>query len=524
MNIDYEDYPIFGVEEEYKADPTGSTDPESVYGMMALPGENEASPLVNNRLKTFMVNNYNGIGVVVPVSCTMIGDEGDFVNKEVITVITYSPTDPERNITHKKTLVKHELYKSVYDSESKTYKIHVNFRLLLTAEGETVLNMGFYTAGGRSYVRSIHVNVAGDTLCRIHLYRVKSNQFLDINKNELDEEQRRMIPGTNEYRQHMIRSFNRYMFSNVRNYEERLRDCRSDRELFTELAGFHRMYVPGVYYPKDLDGGDHYGVRLNYIVIINQAGLDWLENMPDNAPYSDLVYGLAPDDPNYENRKFDLSIRKILIDPDGPSGPEEDPSGSNVKDTYYTFISREFVKPYDDPSQPELGIMDQFTSIRNAVKAAANAKTYDGKPISVIRNADGFFPQKHYLEELGVSVKYLTDEWGNLILDENNEPIYDGLSRGNRIEDYTISDTDTIVAIPEAKYNGLTIHDTEWIFINKSDVGEKREIKMISTAEPFINKDIKKALDPGYYDVIFRYKVGNEPHEVRLNSAFVKKA
>lgn len=498
--MDYNDYPIFGVEEEYNK-------------QMALQGERETSGIVNNRLRTFMVNNYNGIGVVLPIRCTMNGDNDDFVNKEIITVITYKADDPSKTITHKKTLTKHELYHCVDG------KIHVNFNLLLTEEGETVLNMGFYTAGGRSYVRSIHITVAGDTLCRIHLYRIKSNWRLNINDDELDT---RQISGTNDYKAHMVRPFNRYMFSHVRNYDERLRDIKDyklpnggtnwvKKEHFMEVAGFHRLYVPGVYYTGNPGQGDpdYYGIRLNYVVIINQAGLDWLrENHPDE--YNDLAVFNEETDINSSSRKFDLYIRRVLIDPDGDP---EDPS--NIKDKYYTFISCDF--DYDEQN-------GQYIYIKNAVREAAQAKTYGGQPIKVIRNGDGFFPQKHYLEELGVGLKYKTDEWGNQILDDNGNPIYEGLSRGARLEDYTITDRDTVVAIPEAKYNGLTIKDAEWIFINKSAVGDKREIKMISTKEPFVGKDIKKALEPGFYDVIFRYKTGDQPHEVRLNSAFLKKA
>ena len=492
---DYDDYPVFGVEDEYNK-------------QMALQDEDESTAIVNDRLKTFMINYYDGVGVLVPIHCTMNGDENDFINKEVIRVITYVEDEQGKKITNEKTLIKHEMYRCIDG------KIEVDFRLLLTEEGDTVLNFGFYTAGGRTYVRSIHIRVLGDTLCKIHLYRVKANSKLELTDDFFNKN---VIDGTNEYRDYLIRAFNDYMFSHVRS-DERLRDYEDyvdergytdqvKKQKFMELAGFHRLFVPGVRYVVDDSSDDSVnesfdkkGIQLNYVCIINKAGLEWLaENETYNYDY--LTTGsFDKEDPDYPLRNFDLAVRDVHADPNDES--------SEIVDTYYTFISRDFDDLYRDGSYK---YDDIKTSVQRAAQVGVNNPSTH---IVVIRNDDGFFPQKHYLEELGVRLKYEPNDEGEIV--------FAGISHGQSLEDYTVEDCDTVVVIPEAKYNKLTVKDVEWIFINKSQVGAEREIKMVSTKEPFINKDIKKRLDPGFYDVIFRYKVGSTPHEVRLNSAFRK--
>ena len=491
---DYDSYPIFGVENEYN-------------GVMQKEGESESKVIVNDRLKTFMINYYDGVGVVVPIHCIMNGDINDFINKEVIRIINYTEDEQGKKITNEKTLIKHEMYKCIDG------KIEVDFRLLLTEEGDTILNFGFYTAGGRTYVRSIHIRVLSDTLCKIHLYRVKANPKLELTDDFFNKN---VIDGTNDYRDHMIRAFSDYMFSHVRN-NERLRDYESyvdengytdieKRQKFIELAGFHRLFVPGVRYVADdssedtTESFDKKGIQFNYVCIVNKACLEWLATH-ETYNYDYLTTGsFDKEDPNYPYRNFDLAIRHVHADPNDES--------SEIVDTYYTFISRDFNDLYADGSF-------KFDDLKASVRTAAQVGVNDPSThIVVIRNEDGFFPQKHYLEELGVRLKYEPNDEGEIV--------FAGISHGQSLEDYTVDDYDTVVAIPEAKYNKLAVNDVEWIFINKSQVGAEREIKMISTKEPFIGKDIKKRLDPGFYDVIFRYKVGSVPHEIRLNSAFRK--
>lgn len=120
----------------------------------------------------------------------------------------------------------------------------------------------------------------------------------------------------------------------------------------------------------------------------------------------------------------------------------------------------------------------------------------------VIRNDLGFYPQFHTLERIG----------------------------GNTIEDYTISQYDALCVIPEIHKWGNTyerfryghlIESAEWDFVNRS---QNLVTSHPSSARvPFISSNNGKLLDDGFYDIVFRYRMGGEDRELRLDSAFRKK-
>lgn len=116
------------------------------------------------------------------------------------------------------------------------------------------------------------------------------------------------------------------------------------------------------------------------------------------------------------------------------------------------------------------------------------------------KNTYEYFPEFHYLEELS----------------------------GSTLEDYTAYDNDALCVVPfiggdrnnTLKY-GKNISDTEWVFENIT-TGEVQRITN-SIREPYItNKNFKNYLTYGYYNVKFRYRLGNEDKEIILNSAFRK--
>jgi hypothetical protein len=89
------------------------------------------------------------------------------------------------------------------------------------------------------------------------------------------------------------------------------------------------------------------------------------------------------------------------------------------------------------------------------------------------------------------------------------------------IDDFTITDQDSLCIIPSLPI-GKPIDKYEWEFINMSTL-DKKSIKFdTSIQEPFIASKKKKFLDPGYYSVIFRYKIGNNIKEIKLDSVFRK--
>lgn len=109
----------------------------------------------------------------------------------------------------------------------------------------------------------------------------------------------------------------------------------------------------------------------------------------------------------------------------------------------------------------------------------------------IYRNDYGFFPEFHYLEEM------------------------DGTKESN----YNLSIDDTVVIIPELPL-GSEISDIDWEFINTSN---KEVIKLPNFQEPYVaNTTNGELLSKGYYDVVFRFKIGNEQREITRKSIFRK--
>lgn len=73
-------------------------------------------------------------------------------------------------------------------------------------------------------------------------------------------------------------------------------------------------------------------------------------------------------------------------------------------------------------------------------------------------------------------------------------------------EDFTVYANDVIFVKPQNRYSQL-LDGNEWEFINMSNTGRKTLI-LNSTVEPYIASNEKELLTPGFYDIVFRYKVG----------------
>ena len=109
----------------------------------------------------------------------------------------------------------------------------------------------------------------------------------------------------------------------------------------------------------------------------------------------------------------------------------------------------------------------------------------------IYRNDYGYFPEFHYLIELD----------------------------GNKESDYYIYNGDTVAVIPELPL-GLEIDDFDWTFTNASN---NKTYKFKYIQEPFVASDeFNTELTPGYYDVIFKFKVGEEWHQLKMDSIFRK--
>ena len=89
------------------------------------------------------------------------------------------------------------------------------------------------------------------------------------------------------------------------------------------------------------------------------------------------------------------------------------------------------------------------------------------------------------------------------------------------LDQFTVERNEILCVKPSFKF-AHKIEKSEWEFVNVSTANQKSYI-LPSTNEPYVAPQSQEQMLPGFYDVIFRYKLGNETKEVRLNSAFYKK-
>ena len=141
--------------------------------------------------------------------------------------------------------------------------------------------------------------------------------------------------------------------------------------------------------------------------------------------------------------------------------------------TYYAYLSKKFT----------------YQGIPRVSESIVN---------SAIKNAYIFVPEYHKLIELGSDMVMNRDD----------------------IRRYTVTPQDSLCVIPELGF-GRYIEEYEWEFIN---VSTRKIIKLDgSISEPFIADINNHPLDPGYYDIVFRYRLsGNQDkvNEIRIDSAF----
>lgn len=428
---DYDSYPIFGVEDEYDHP-------------MQYSGESSNDEIVNDRLKTFMINNYNGQGLILPFRCSIPAEEGDFINSEKIIVSVYRGEILYSN----KVLTKYYLYRETQG------KYAVNFNLLLNQEGKTVITLYFTTSGGRSYIKVLHLNILGDSVCKIKMFKVKSSNILEgLNADDYKENIQKVIANYPLELQKHVRPFNDYMFTHTRD----------------TALGSYRTFIPCT------GDSEEYGAKLNHVLIFDASFFD-------NASQADqervLKYTKDPDSqhPTRVNI-FDIGKKEVRDE------------NNVITKTYYILVSK-----------PSVGFAGEYagtTQIINDMRDALSGY--------ILRYSKGFFFQHHYLEEIGL--RYNPDS-GHY-------------EYGISLDDYTITDKDTLCVIPDMKYSNVRLDETEWIFRNVS-TKDKEEYRYESIEEPFVGNNIKQQLKPGFYDVIFRYRIDQTDNEVELCSAFRK--
>ena len=96
-------------------------------------------------------------------------------------------------------------------------------------------------------------------------------------------------------------------------------------------------------------------------------------------------------------------------------------------------------------------------------------------------------------------------------------------SKHPSFEDFIITDKDALCIVPDISF-GKAITGYEWEFINNSDPLNSSIRLDRSIKEPFVASPNKEFLKPGYYDIVFRYRLSGEKiHEVKISNAFLKK-
>lgn len=172
------------------------------------------------------------------------------------------------------------------------------------------------------------------------------------------------------------------------------------------------------------------------------------------------------------------------------------------------FLILKHTKPLDDEPYIFANYFTQIRKISNKiVYTICLSKQFGFEPnymqlnkYKIYRDEYVFYPDFHELVEFG----------------ENNE--------GENISNYTITDQDALCIIPELSY-GKLIEEAQWEFVNVSDPKKNAIIPPVDIKEPFIAAGEESFLKPGYYNIIFRYRLSgeNQINAIELNSAFLKK-
>jgi hypothetical protein len=385
-------------------------------------------------LKNFMINYYEGPGVIVPFEFTIAADEGDFIHK---TIISIKDNDEDKWITRS--------FGKVFAAEQDDLKhIHVKFNLLFTKDHKYDIIAQFVGADSQTYIKKVTFKVIDTRRVGLTVYKLKA------------------IPEGQT-------------FENIQNWRKR----KAGNHVFTHTLIDVKKFDPEniqAYYtqfiPSYIKG---HGARLNNVLVlvgqvqIGDEPVDFMKYLTEHGGY-DICNYLRYN--YYEVPRKNFTLNNGIDAKDGVSLTDD------VK--YYVFIS----KSYDFVLNPEYIAM-------------INRLNPDKSQPVIIRNDQVFIPQFHYLEPIS----------------------------SNTLDDFKIARDETICVVPDINFLER-ISSYEWVFRNASRL---EDINLNSIKEPIVAyTDKRKPLDTGYYDVIFRYKLVDQPdsdktiHEVILKSAFIQ--
>lgn len=426
----------------------------------------------DNEIKTILLNNYTGVGVVIPFTFVIPVDKGDVIFKEVLCIENDETRHWERiEFEHKYAAIQ----KDINDASSNEYYIAISFNMLCTRDREYDMRMQFMCTNGQTYIKRVKFTTVDTRRAALEVYKLKT------------------------IRRAVSREANDFMFTHMI-HENHCND---------ELHNYYTQYVP---VNTSMVQEESDGVKLKLLIITRANWLyntrTWyIEDVVDSViknDYLDLynigidaraIYRLKGDvqaikrtivgkvgSNKFDSRAVDMTRNSIIsswvwLCKNFKRYNRKDPNSNNE---YYIYVANRF-------NLREDGMLEALKQSVNR----AGCNTY------VLRSDLSYFPQDHYMEPLDRSTK----------------------------EGLTVYSNEALCVVPNMKYL-RHLSEYEWVFYNASTL---EEIKLPSIKEPFIapTDEKQQVLKPGYYDIKFRYKLSsdtNHYNEVSLSSAFIQVA
>ena len=317
---------------------------------------------------------------------------------------------------------------------------------------------------------------------------------VDVDKNDFIKGARIILKGNND-------GYITEMFKTLKNQEES-KDIRFS--ILCKNEGDYKITIEFV------TANDYNYIKTISFSILDTSSKDikvykvkynTLEEHEDTTKYPEVGNYVFS---QYDNNESSSSWNKFFLPTNDQDGVylnrtiimKGDVSKEKIISDKYTWDNTQVIKKY---KVEENKINDEVSyTITDEVSYTIFIIPKDGKvdiipKNKLVRDDYVFYPQKHHLEEIGVG--------------------YD-----LTLNDYTFKQDDVLMVIPETKYLKY-IEEPEWEFINVS----KRDSKPItfnSIRTPFVANSEYKLLEPGFYDIKFRYKLGQTIQETILDSAF----
>lgn len=486
-------HPIIGVEEGFVEIPI-----QNRCDLYQDPVDPEQEKLFDQEVKTILLNSYNGVGAVIPMEFKIPLNKGDVITKEMLCL------ENDATKTWETTL-----FTNMYAAKptKQGYEATIKFNLLCTRDREYDLRIQFFCNSGQTYVKRVKFVTVDTRRALLDIYKVKSIRPA-------------VSRGANDYMfTHVYRSENDAQNNPIYD-KDPLYYQNNPNQLHSDIDDLHLYYTQ--YIP--ISGSSDYnpdGVKLKLMIVMRATwydddgklcriedilGKDTISHMsptnnisdnykPTTTDLSNIAVGNKPSTINAKVSNFAL-LREWELDVTRASTAWA--WLQNNFDVYSKEISSEYrERDGENGYQKYLIFIAKKFSTRdtsNYLEYIKKFATKYGCNNLVLREDLVYLPQDHYLEKLD----------------------------RRTLTSLSVMPYETIAVIPNIKYLRY-IDSYEWEFKNASTL---KKYQLSSIKEPFVasNDPNNPHLDPGYYDITFRYKLSSETdhiNEVCLKSAFI---